>query len=89
MEDWADSASVSALFSVVSFSLSLDCCVSVGVEAEVEAASFALVCAVVVLGDDSTSVLPQPWPPVTNVTRPAVMAMATSASTTETTIAQR
>ena len=55
-----DSASVSALFSVVSFSLSLDCCVSVGVEAEVEAASFALVCAVVVLGDDSTSVLPQP-----------------------------
>ena len=55
-------ASVSdcVFFSVDSFASSLDCCVSVGVEAEVEAASFALVCAVVVLGDDSTSVLPQP-----------------------------
>lgn len=77
------------LFSVDSFASSLDCCVSVDAGAEVEAASFALVCAVVVLGDDSTSVLPQPWPPVTNVTRPAVIAMATSAATTETTIAQR
>ena len=90
--DWPFTESVvSALSCLESDSLdadSLDCVSCDSLVEEDASVVVACVCALVV-DEESTSVLPQPCPPVISITRPAVMAMATRATTTETIIARR